>query len=302
MYNKWIKATVLLCIPWTILTSTGESTARYDAEATASVGAWTGIGEQKFVTSFPKVGNDGARVVSRLRYPLNSQMNEFTMEVPVGKQYFMRMGYANNTIKPGRGDDIDWDYSQNQNMWYYGTFSTSGGSQYYNIELVNKQVGFSTVVGYRAQTNFFLMQDGHYEIINYDAEANQSLIGLNSTYEITYEGIWIGLQGEKAINPKVTVEGSVFYSPYLQVKAAGDWNLRPMTFEEKGNGQGVEGNVALKYAPHQQYDISVGYRYRWLRQEHGIDKTYYNGSTYFADWDEAVSIQRGIIARINYRF
>jgi hypothetical protein len=125
---------------------------------------------------------------------------------------------------------------------------------------------------------------------------------LNSTYEITYEGIWLGARGRKQTGRNTELFGSLAISPYLQAKAAGNWNLRPMTFEERGTGQGAEGNIAMTYRPNHKVDLTLGYRYRWLMQQNGVDLTYYEGNTYSADWDEAVSIQQGMYGRLNYRF
>lgn len=303
MYTRWLMNMGLSFVfsAAMIPAMTGEAAAGNAGDAAVATTFWNISGRQSFVTSFPSPGGEGYRVVSRLQYPMAGQYREMTVEMPSGKRHALRVGFANSNIKTGRGDDTDWDYAQRQDMWYYGTFQAGGGVSGYNIEIVNKHAGFETVIGYRGQNNYFRMREGHYEIDEY-LPVDQTLPALDSTYKINYAGIWLGLQGKKAVGNGFSVAGGIFYSPYMQAKAYGDWNLRPMTFEERGVGQGFEGETALTYAPNPHVDISLGYRFRWLKQTGGVDKTNYNGVTYTADWDEAVSVQRGIVTKINYRF
>jgi hypothetical protein len=280
--------------------------AAKEEESMVSFAVWSSSGEQEFVTSFladPGAGANSPRVVSRLRYPLQGTIGELAMEVPLQNNQILTFRYGSSNLRPGQGDDTDWNYADKPDVWYYGTFNTTGTTRYYHLDWRRGNRDHETFIGYRAQHSFLRMQEGHYRIDDYEA-VDYDLPGLNSIYDITYQGLWIGGRGRHPISDHLSIEGSIAYSPLMFVQGFGDWNLRDMAFTEEGMGQGADGAIGITYHANSQIDATVGYRYQWLQQRGGQDVTNFAGTPnqYYADWDKAVAIQRGFYGKVNVRF
>lgn len=131
--------------------------------------------------------------------------------------------------------------------------------------------------------------------------------GLNSTYEIEYQAVRLGLRGETPLtsNPEWTLEGSVAYLPWVEAEGKGYWNLRDMKFTQSGGeGDGIDTYVAVNYRPHRcpNLTLELGYRYMELKTSGGISRSDEAGSIWYADWHKTKCRFDGIFFGLAYRF
>lgn len=96
---------------------------------------------------------------------------------------------------------------------------------------------------------------------------------LDSSYDATWHGPWVGADFYYHLNDCLTVVGAVEYH-WLCFSAKGDWNLRNFTddFHQHGHGQGVFGNFGVDYTFLNGWYIGAQFKgnYAWLRN--GTDR------------------------------
>ncbi len=263
--------------------------------ADITLGAWHADGSQLWRTSFPlnQTGginpgsNNGA---SQLYYPQSGNYLTAVYENQISpiKKFQIEAGLMGN-IHHANGSDSDWDYSQSQNLWYYGEFNTGGHSSYVNIDWKEK-TGANTefFYGYTYRNNYFRMTDGLYSIEAYGATAD-SLPALDSTYRMVYQGPHVGITAHSPLTAKLSLVGSLSYSPLILAQGNGWWNLRDLSFAHSGSAQMLDTSIGLRYAvvPNKA-TITLGYRYQWFSLFRGWESISPDIS-----WEKATNIQRG---------
>jgi hypothetical protein len=159
--------------------------------------------------------------------------------------------------------------------------------------------------GYQFNKNSFKMKNGLWTTLGYIPVAIP-MPGLNSKYEIEYQGVRLGLRGEMPISsPEWTLEGSVAYLPWLEAEAEGFWSLAATKFEHTdGDGEGVDASIAVNYKPSQIPNLSfkVGYRYMELETRGGNRMAYTPFGPSPADWRNAKCKFNGVFFGIGYEF
>jgi hypothetical protein len=266
------------------------------AAAQASLGLWPATGSQVWRISFPA---DGA---SQLVYPHKSTYLTASYENSLPRWGKLRVeGGLASGVKAATGSDSDWNYTRNQNLWYYGEFKTSGASAFVNVDWV-KPGGKDReyFVGYGYRQNAFRMTDGVYYIENYVAQnPPNTLAGLDSTYTATYQGPHVGVKGKSDLSERVSVVGSLAYSPLALFQGHGWWNMRGLDFDHTGAGQMVDAFVGLRYALNgaKGSSVTAGYRYQYMSLYQGTESTSADISV-----DKAASVQKGFYFATEIRF
>ena len=266
------------------------------ASAGLTVGLWPADGYQTWRISFPADGS------SELYYPHTSTYltAAYENDLPHNAKLRIEGGLA-STIKAATGSDSDWDYARSSSLWYYGEFKTAGSSGFVNIDWV-KPAGKSAeyFLGYGYRRNNYRMTDGLYYIDNYIAHNPPNTLGsLDSTYSAVYQGPHIGIAGKSAISPRVSVVGSLAYTPLALFQGYGWWNLRSLNFEHTGAGQMVDAQIGLRFTPAglKNGAVTAGYRYQRMSLYQGTENTSSEIS-----WDKATNVQKGFYFTSEFRF
>ncbi len=266
------------------------------AAGAVSLGMWPADGKQVWRISFPV---DGA---SELFYPHSGTYITAKYENALSRRSLLRVeGGLASGVKAASGSDSDWDYTRSQNLCYYGEFKTSGASVFANVDWV-KPGGKNReyFIGYGYRQNAFRMTDGVYYIENYVPQnPPNTLAALDSTYTATYQGPHIGVKERSDLSERVSVVGSLTYSPLALFQGHGWWNLRGLSFDHIGAGQMVDAFVGLRYALNGSKDNSVtaGYRYQYMSLYKGTESTSADISV-----DKATSVQKGFYFATEIRF
>lgn len=268
------------------------------AAATLSLNNWQASGSQIWRITFPGYGGlstiDGktASGTSELYYPQSGNYATINYEKPLSPTHKINLEVGIlGTFTSGTGTDSDWDYSQSEKLWHYGVFETGGNSTIINLDFKHT-IGNNTdfFYGYGYSNSHYVMTQGHYSILDYDDNANISLPNLNSTYSLVYHGPHMGLATTKQLAPKLTLVGSLSYSPLTLVQGRGWWNLRDLNFRHLGTGQMIDGKIGLRYnvTNHRDNSLTLGYRYQQYNLFTGSENT-----SEQITWAKATKVQQG---------
>ncbi|MGI6093541.1 MAG: hypothetical protein GX348_09750 [Veillonellaceae bacterium] len=255
-----------------------------------AIGSWQTTGSEVWRTTFPiSSASDMINGASELYYPHSGNYLTASYENEIATNKKLRieggiMADINNAV----GSDSDWDYSKSNNVQYYGEFSTTGKSNFINVDLI-KPINRTTDLfyGYSYRMNHFRMQNGTYKIWNYGS-INENFSNLDSYYSTIYQGLHVGLTAKAPISNKVLAIGTLSYSPLAIAQGHGWWNLRGLDFKHQAPAQMFDGSIGIDWRPTQTTSITIGYRY----QRMFITKGWENISPTIT-WEKATSIQQG---------
>ncbi|VBB06797.1 Hypothetical protein LUCI_2033 [Lucifera butyrica] len=250
--------------------------------ASLSIGTWHVTGSQMWHISFSPNG------ASRLFYPHSGTYVTGTYEnnLTKQKQFSVELGYMGQ-IAAATGSDSDWDYTQNNNLQYYGEFKTGGQSMFLNVNWQEQLTPVTQFLyGYSYHNSRYQMTDGTYYTENY-VSTTDTLSNLNSTYSITAQGPHLGLAVHKPLSPSLAVFGSLIYSPFALVQGHGWWNLRNLDFVQTGPGQMLDGQIGLQLQNKRNL-FTIGYRYQSVDVTDGSENTSSD-----IVWDKARSTLKG---------
>ncbi|HMM20124.1 MAG TPA: hypothetical protein PKA10_05240 [Selenomonadales bacterium] len=251
-----------------------------------SLGIWQASGSQMWRIAFPA---DGA---SELYYPQSGKYITAIYENQFPRHTLrLEGGFTATGLSPAIGSDSDWDYTQSSGLWYYGEFKSAGSSGFFNIDWAKPTAHGEVFIGYGYRYNHFRMTEGRYYIENYIAQNPvDNLPDLFSSYDMTYQGPHIGVRTETLLSSKLSLTGSLSYSPLVYAKGHGWWNLRNLDFYHTGTGRMLDASLGIRYAPAKLKDgaVTIGYRYQRHSLLRGTEST---DST--VTWDKATNVQQG---------
>jgi len=253
---------------------------------------------------------------SKLDYDTNSNMAILELELKPIDWLSFDFSYGTGDIQSGTCTDTDWFY--NYTDWFYDYSSdpalqtqnpSSGDTYFYNTNLnftkSFEEAGLTSLVKYfeRIKVGLFLgyeyskvsmrMIDPITTLIWWWEDYHVTEFeGLNSTYDITFQGIRVGTKMELILTEQLAIKGSIAYLPSLNVKGKGYWNLRDLHFYQSGQGHGTDAEVSLHYTPLSNLSLSLGYRAQNYRQSGGTHRI--AGETAICNWDNAISIRQGM--------
>lgn len=132
--------------------------------------------------------------------------------------------------------------------------------------------------------------------------------GLDSSYDTTWFGPWIGLENVFYQDKQFSFGLNLEYH-YVSYDAEAQWNLRsdfaqPVSFEQEADGSGwvAELKTEWYFTPELALTLDLQYQ-KWLADRNGIDKTYFaNGNEVHIKFNEADWESYGFSLGLNYDF
>ena len=196
------------------------------------------------------------------------------------------------------GDNQDSDYFGNNRTLEFSrsnnnaddgmTIDASIHAGYKWLASSNKQkkVYLIPKVGFSYHAQYFNITDGFQTIPALDAFS-----GLDSNYDATWYGPWLGLESEFIINEQFTLGVNLEYH-YAYYEATANWNLRsdfahPESFTHEAEGYGLVGNIDAQYRLNNKLSLTLSMSYQdWQADRNGVDKTFFsNGSSLETDFN-----------------
>lgn len=227
-------------------------------------------------------------VLSRLTWR-DLSMFEITADVKkiTQQNLYMRATGDVGWILNGKNRDSDFrlhhktkrpeEYSRSDNDGGKGNvWDASAGLGFFLRGFWGKGCNFrwAPLVGYSIHLQNLKFFNGFKSIdLRQPEKAGHHIHHLDSSYDATWHGPWVGTDLYYHLNDCLTLTGSIEYH-WMRFSAKGDWNLRNFTddFHQQGNGQGVFANFGLGYAILNGWYLGgqFKYNYAWLRN--GKDK------------------------------
>lgn len=118
--------------------------------------------------------------------------------------------------------------------------------------------------------------------------------GLNSRYEHTWTGPWLGLDAELPVFRGVRMEGSLRWYTHLDYAAEANWNLRPdfahpKSFAHDADGEGWDAGLSVLFPLDKDLDLGLGAAWRRWKASDGTDRVFFaDGSVEETPFNEAV--------------
>lgn len=268
--------------------------------ASLSLGNWAVDGSQTWHTAYPISASATRNGASQLSYPHSGNYFVGSYEIPLAKHKTLSIeGGILGKIKPSVGSDSDWNYTLSNQLLHYGEFTTSGNSRYFDIEMkIPQKTQTDILYGYKYFNSNYKMTDGIYYLYNYVPQSPpDALPDLYSSYTMTYQGPYIGIQHHVKLTPAISSISTLKYSPLLFAQGHGHWNLRDLDFNHTGTAQMLDAAIGLEFALATQSRLLLAYRYQRTSLFRGWEDT---DSSII--WDKATSIQKGIYIIGNVTF
>ena len=129
-------------------------------------------------------------------------------------------------------------------------------------------------------------------------------VALNSSYEATWEGPWLGLRGEFYNAKRLLTQVQWEYHFEVEYDAVANWNLRsdfqhPVSFRHAAEAQGHRLIVSVRYVTLPRTEFFVSLDGHWYFTDNGTDITYFSdgGTSRLqlnrAEWD-SIGINFGV--------
>lgn len=187
------------------------------------------------------------------------------------------------------GDVQDSDYNGNhRTLEYSRTYSDGDDGDVidlsaglgFQFSLLNDTLCIAPLVGYSYHEQNLTMRDG-VQVIEAGHRLDgvgSTIVGLDSSYDTQWSGLWLGVDMEWQPYRCVVISGVVEYH-YADYEAQADWNLRddfehPVSFEHKADAHGVIGELQLRYLLSDHWAIHVAGKYSRWQTKHGADELF----------------------------
>jgi len=215
------------------------------------------------------------------------------------------------------GDNQDSDYFGNNRTFEFSR-SNNGADEgdVYDISVstaykipLNKYLEFQPEIGFSYHAQNFKMVDGKQTVSNYGFPVPVgSFAGLNSTYDATWFGPWLGWNTIISPTNKFSFNVGVEYH-YVSYDATANWNLRgdfahPESFTNETNAYGLIGEFGgiYRYSPSLTFDFALNYQH-WQSTEAGKIKFFLaDGRTGTQPFHEVKWRSYGVNLGLNYDF
>lgn len=132
--------------------------------------------------------------------------------------------------------------------------------------------------------------------------------GLNSSYDTTWFGPWVGLEGLFYRNDKFSL-GLNFEYHHIQYDATAQWNLRsdfaqPESFKHEADGYGLVTELTSKWHFTPDLALTIDFQYqRWLADRNGKERIFFaDGDIARLKFNEAEWDSYGLSLGLNYVF
>lgn len=215
------------------------------------------------------------------------------MEIPVWRGLGVALRGGIGVPLDGRNRDSDWSQNNRRSEFSrsYGDVKGDGAIDL-GVEagwrLGSAARNLTPLIGYGWQSLDLDIRNGVRTIrpvLNADGTlggipVNEKISGLDSRYEQTWSGPYLGLAGRTAVADRWTLAGRL-ERHWSRYRAEAKWNLRtdfaqPVSFRHSGDGEGWRGEVELAWRRPDGLELTLGANARRFRLDNGLDETYFS--------------------------
>lgn len=254
-------------------------------------------------------------ILSELQwYNVQSAVITGGTEITIGRNWQVEGKISYAKIASGENQDSDYyqdnrqdEFSRSNNTTDDGMSADLSASLGYHLHIGDSKKPpfwrWTPKAGFDFHTQQFRMSHGVQTI-----PANGAFDGLDSSYEATWFGPWVGLSNQLTFNDRFSLQVGAFYHRILY-DGTGHWNLRsdlqqPVSFKHKAEGDGIVANAIARYllSPEWVLRLSVEYQ-NWLANDNGKDKMLHaDGSSTEMKFNEARWNSYGLNLGVEYVF
>jgi hypothetical protein len=221
------------------------------------------------------------------------------------------------------GDNQDSDFDGNHRTQEYSRSNNSadGGSVLdavvgigYQFEVLSHKLKLIPLIGYSYHEQNLTLNHG-FQTISTPGHVPPTppygpIQGLDSTYDTSWQGPWLGIDLSFAITDRVTLFGGFEYH-WAEYEAEANWNLvpflsHPKSFEHDADGKGFLITVGAEYVLTGAWCLNMAFNYQKWSTDPGLDHLYYaNGSIAEnrlneVNWD-SYALMLGLVYRFGYK-
>ncbi|NOR68473.1 MAG: TonB-dependent receptor [Methylomarinum sp.] len=242
---------------------------------------------------------------------------EIGTRVQTPSNWVMDARFAYGTIFDGDNQDSDWfgnnrtdEFSRSNNNADEGnTIDTSIGFGYQltvapsPARFKKPILSFTPKIGFSYHAQNFTITDGFQTI-----PATGNFAGLDSSYDASWYGPWIGFDSELSIADWYSLTTTLEYH-YAYYEGSANWNLRtdfahPISFEQEAEGSGLVASLGSQFRLSRDLSLNVSVDYQdWRADKKGIDKIFFaDGSTAEMKFNEVNWQSMGANIGLRYQF
>jgi hypothetical protein len=215
------------------------------------------------------------------------------------------------------GDNLDADFSGNDRTQEYSRSSSSAdGSTVldaalglgYQFAFLSGKFRLSPLLGYSYSSQALTLKDGVQVIATPGLTPPAGPIqGLDSSYDATWRGPWLGIDLSFEITERVTLFGSFEYH-WGTFDGEGNLNLRndlahPTSFEQDADAKGFLIAFSADYRLAGPWSLTMSFNYQKWSTDPGVDRLYYaSGSVAETRLNEVNWDTYALMLGLAYRF
>jgi hypothetical protein len=215
------------------------------------------------------------------------------------------------------GDNLDADFSGNDRTQEFSRSSNSAdGSTVldaalglgYQFAFLSGKFRLSPLLGYSYSSQALTLKDGVQVIATPGLTPPAGPIqGLDSSYDATWRGPWLGIDLSFEITERVTLFGSLEYH-WGTFDGEGNLNLRndlahPTSFEQDADAKGFLIAFSADYRLAGPWSLTMSFNYQKWSTDSGVDRLYYaSGSVAETRLNEANWDTYALMLGLAYRF
>ena len=218
------------------------------------------------------------------------------------------------------GDNLDSDFSGNDRTQEYSRSSNSADDGRvldaaigigYQFSFLSGRFRLSPLLGYSYSAQNLTLKDGVQVIATTLSTPPAGPVrGLDSTYDASWLGPWLGIDLSFQITERVALFGSLEYH-WAAFDAQGNLNLRndldhPRSFEHDADGKGFLITLGTEYLLNGPWSLNMAFSYQKWSADPGLDRLYYaNGSIAETrlnevNWD-SYALMLGLVYRFGHK-
>jgi hypothetical protein len=219
-------------------------------------------------------------------------ISKISIDESISGELFLKGYIAQGNIHSGDNQDSDYignnrtsEFSRSNND------SDSGNVRDYSLAINyrlppipdNNNFFMTPKIGYSLHEQNLVMTNG-FQTIDTATPANVGpFSGLNSSYDASWKGPFIGLSLEYYLKDthQFEISGQFHIVDYY---GKANWNLRtdfqhPKSFEHEANGSGINMELKYKFSPLDQLSLSLALSHKRFTTQEGIDRTFFSSGT-----------------------
>ena len=200
-----------------------------------------------------------------------------------------RVAYA--SILSGDNRDSDYD-GDNRTLEWSRSVNDAGDGSLIDLEggggfrfVLDQTWSVTPLVGFYFYEQNLVIQNGYQVIADHPARTPPvgPLLGLDSRYEASWYGPWLGLQVDKRLQHHMNCRLSArWYS--VNYRGEANWNLRtdlqhPVSFEHEADGDGIALELGVDWRANNRWLLAAGLNWRDFKAENGTHLVYFSNGT-----------------------